>query len=236
MAAETNRNDDILRLNALVDGELSAAEQAALAARLATDRDLARAHATLANLKATVVASAEACPVPTLPVAPRRWLPAVGLGAVAAAVAAMIVVAVAVKSVPEQDSTAEVPLTIVNLAALPASPVVPDLAASGLKLAGIAMESPGGTATVVATYLGPRGCRLVLRVQRADIAVPSVGGTSRSMWTVDDLAYELTAYGMPSERFAAVAAAAKHATRNGGIPGDSRRLRQASRAATPSVG
>jgi anti-sigma factor RsiW len=239
MAAETDRNRDILRLNALVDGELSAVERAALASRLATDRDLARAHATLATLKACVVASAEAAPVPLFPeLSPRRPLPRWGLAVAWVAVAGLIgLVGLDIAAwESEPDSGLESPHTIVALAALPANPVVPDLALAGLKLAGIASEAPGGVPAVVATYLGPRGCRLVLRVHRADTALPAIGGTRRRSWTVDHLAYELTAFGMPGLRFDAVAAAAENATRAGGMPGDGRKLRQAGLASPPCVG
>jgi len=237
MAAESDRYDDILRLNALVDGELSAAERATMASRLAADRDLARAHATLASLKACIVASAETASVPLVPeLAPRPWLPRMGWAAAAAAVVGLVVFLGAIEFASERDTPSEFPHTIVQLAALPASPVVPDLAVAGLKLTGVAMETPGGIATLIATYQGPRGCRLVLRAQRADNAIPTAGGTSRRTWTVDDLAYELTAYGMPGERFVAIAAAAEHATRRAVTPADSRRLRQASTASRPCIG
>lgn len=237
MAAELDRNDDILRLNALVDGELSAAERATMALRLAADRDLARAHATLASLKACIVASADTAPAPPLPELARRpWLPRLGWAAAAAAIAGLVVFLGAIEFAPERDAPSEFPHTIVQLAALPSSPVVPDLALAGLKLTGVAMETPGGIATLIATYQGPRGCRLVLRAHRADATLPAVGGSSRRIWTVEDLAYDLTAFGMPEKRFAAVSAAAEHATRRVLTPQDSRRLRQASAASGPCTG
>ncbi|PWB64110.1 MAG: hypothetical protein C3F17_07790, partial [Bradyrhizobiaceae bacterium] len=54
--------DDTERLNALVDGELAPAARAALAERIAADRSLARAHATLARLKSCVAELGEAEP------------------------------------------------------------------------------------------------------------------------------------------------------------------------------
>ena len=237
MATDRTQHDDVLRLNALVDGELSAAEQAALAARLAVDHDLARAHATLANLKAHVVASAEAELAPPLPPMAKhsRQQPMFGWAAAAVVVCVGIYGATIAFS-PSEDTVAEFPHTIVKLAALPSSPVVPDLGVAGLKLSGIAMESPGGVATIVANYRGPRGCRLELRVRQTGTAIPPAGGTSSWSWTVGELAYDLTAYGMPAARFAAVASAAEHATRDGGKPEDSRRLREASVRSGPCLG
>ena len=58
MGTELN-NKDLLLLNALVDGELAPQDRAAIAARLAVDRDLARAYATLARLKASIGELAE---------------------------------------------------------------------------------------------------------------------------------------------------------------------------------
>lgn len=235
MAADhRNQRDDVLRLNAMVDGELSAAGRAELAVRLAADRDLARAHATLAGLKAQVLANAEGEAVPPLLAAPRSRLPA-RLAAAAAIVATIGISFTAIAFWPSKNADAEFPRTIVRLAALPSNPVAPDLAGAGLKLTGIAVERPGGVAVVVSSYQGPRGCRLELRAYQAGLAVPAAGGTSRSAWTVDDLAYELTAYGMPAERFAAVAAAAEFATRNGGSE-DSRKLREASIGSRPCTG
>jgi anti-sigma factor RsiW len=234
MAADPQRNEDVLRINALVDGELTAAERAALAARLAADRDLARVHATLASLKACVFATADDAPVPKLPAASSRrrtWLAWGG-----AAAAALIAFTVAFELAPYGDTPSEVSRTVVQLASFPADPVVPDLAVAGLKLSGIATGATGGVPTVTATYQGPRGCRLVLRVYPDGAAVAPAGGTRRSAWSVGTLAYELTAFGMPAERFAAVAAAAEQATRDSSAPFDSRRLRQASRSAPPCVG
>lgn len=236
MAADQNRQDDVLRLNALVDGELSAANQAALAERLAVDRDLARAHATLASLKASVVASVTDEVVPPLPpVATRPRLPVYGFATAAAVLLAAVGIFITSEIGSNPNGDTEFPRTIVKLAALPSSPIVPDLGSAGLKLTGITMDRPGDIAIVVASYQGPRGCRLELRVHKVGNAIPPTGGTSRWAWTVDDLAYELTAYGMLSARFAAIAAAAEYATRHGGSE-DRGRLREASHGSRPCVG
>jgi anti-sigma factor RsiW len=229
--------EDLTRLNAFVDGELEPAERAAMAAKLACDRDLARAHATLARLKACVsgnTATGTVAPL-TLPVK-RRYLPTAAMAAAAVVVAGFAFLVTLIGWPPDQDSVAESAHMVVKLAALPSSPVVPDLSIAGLKLAGIAMEAPDGIPTVVATYRGPRGCRLQLRIFPAGAAIsPAPAASSRLHWTVDDLGYELTAFGMPDARFAAVAAATQIATQNNGAPGDSRRLREASLRSRPCV-
>ena len=51
------------------------------------------------------------------------------------------------------------------------------------------------------------------------VPMAPTGGTSRAAWTVDDLAYELVAFGMPVGRFDAVAAAAEAAAPAGAMPG-----------------
>jgi anti-sigma factor RsiW len=69
---DSGRTRDLEKLNALVDGELGPAERAAIAARLAADRDLASAYATLARLKAATAETTEDCP--TIVLRQPRWL------------------------------------------------------------------------------------------------------------------------------------------------------------------
>lgn len=247
MAGERIIPDDVVeRLNALIDGELPPAEHAALADRIAADRDLAHAHATLARLKARVVESAETGSVAgvELPKAPRRPPPVLRMGraggiAVGAATAAAAIVSIFLwqrEPVPEPALNAEL-APIIVLAALPAAPVIPDLGYAGLKLVGGEVERSGETDVLVAAYRGPRGCRLELRVRPQAANVPPTVGTSRRIWTAGDLTYELVAFGMPAGRFMAVAAAAMDATRAGQMPSDAEtRLREASLAAPPCTG
>lgn len=234
MATDRNTGDAIERLNALIDGELPPAEHAALADRIAAGRDLAQAHATLARLKACIVESAEETPIGfAIPKRRSRLLPAIG----AAAAAAVALVAV-FAWYPEREVEPEAFSGIapfVTLAALPAAPVVPDLANAGLKLLGAEVERSGETAVLVAAYRGPRGCRLELRVRSAAAVVSPTVGTSRAAWTAGELAYELVAFGMPAGRFDAVAAAAQAATRGGQREMETR-LREASLAAPPCTG
>jgi anti-sigma factor RsiW len=235
MATNRDSSDVIERLNALIDGELPPAEHAALAARIAVDRELAYAYATLARLKACVAERAELAPsvAIALPKARRRVRPTLGLAAAAAvaAIAAVAVFAVGWEPEPRRAPTSEI-APLIRLAALPASPIIPDLADAGLNLVGGELERVGKTAVLVAIYRGPRGCRLELRVRPSVADVEHTVGTSRRSWTVGDLAYELVAFGMPAKRFAAVADALETATGVGRLPP----MREASRSGGPCVG
>jgi anti-sigma factor RsiW len=232
--------EDIERISALVDGELPPAERAALAARIATDRNLARAHATLARVKAAVDETAVAADglALALPrfVAPRRYL---GYGA-AAALAVLIVSAFVWQNPWRQQpvyfTPNEGPVAI-TLAALPSATAIPVLEGAGLKLMGLSVETLPAASVLVANYQGPHGCRLELRAFPAGSPAPSVSGTSRRQWTVEQIGYELTAHGMPEWRFAIVADVAEQQTRHNGIPGSAeRRLREARAAAPPCAG
>ncbi len=244
MATEQRPSDAIERLNALIDGELPPAEHAALADRIAADRDLAHAHATLARLKASVVESAEIGRAVgfELPKARGGRLPVIGkaagfaIGAAAAAVAIFSIFLWLHEPAGEPTLNAEI-APIIVLAALPATPVIPDLAYAGLKLVGGEVERSGQTDVLVAAYRGPRGCRLELRVRPQAAEVPPTVGTSRRIWTAGDLTYELVAFGMPAGRFMAVAEAAMDATRAGQMPREAEtRLREASLSAPPCAG
>lgn len=224
------------RLNALIDGELPADEQAALADRIAATPDLAQSYATLARLKACVVQSAAETDVSGIEV-PRRPSRLLPFGAAAAAALALAIATIL--AMPARDKIAAVAdlSSLVTLASLPAMPVIPDLANAGLNLVGGEIERVGTTPVMVAAYRGPRGCRLELRIHPATIVVPPTAGTTRSAWTTGELAYELVAFGMPEGRFAAVVVAAQAATRAGQVPQDaSARLREASLKAPPCLG
>lgn len=237
MAINDPTRDVTERLNALIDGELPADEQAALADRIAATPDLAQSYATLARLKACVVQSAAETDVSGIdvPRKPSRLLP---FGAAAAAALALAVATIL--TMPARDRTAApvADLTpLVTLASLPSTPVIPDLANAGLNLVGGEIERVGTTPVMVAAYRGPRGCRLELRIHPTAIAVPPTAGTIRIAWSAGELAYELVAFGMPEGRFAAVAAAAQAATRAGQVPHDAgARLREASLKAPPCIG
>ena len=239
MAVERKNPDVMERLNALIDGELPPAEHAALADRIAVERDLAHAHATLARLKACIVEEAESAPPIelVLPRPARRLSLVPGLGMAAAAAALAIIVAFVAFREPDHQHKVNTEITpYVTLATLPAQPFIPDLTNAGLKLVGGEVEHSGQAAVLVAAYRGPRGCRLELRVWPATARVSPTIGTSRRTWMAGDLAYELVAFGMPAGRFAAVAAAAEAATRAGEMPKQAdTRLREARLAAPPCV-
>lgn len=237
MANNDSTHDATERLNALIDGELPADEQAALADRIAATPDLAQSYATLARLKACVVQSAAETDVSGIEV-PRRPSRLLPFGAAAAAALALAIATIL--AMPARDKAAP-PVTdltsLVTLASLPAMPVIPDLANAGLILVGGEIERVGATPVMVAAYRGPRGCRLELRIHPVTIAVPPTAGTTRSAWSAGELTYELVAFGMPEGRFAAVVAAAQAATRAGQVPQDaSARLREASLKAPPCLG
>jgi hypothetical protein len=231
-------SNDLQRLNALIDGELPPAEHAALAARIAAGRDLANAHATLARLKACVVESAGVAASPPLP-PPRRSLreAAAGLAALAAAIALLVAGNWLFAPVPEPGMHAADQQAVIIRAALPVEPAIPDLKSGGLELIGLAIERSANTAVLVASYRGPRGCRLELRVHPASAPIPPTHGTARLAWTVGEIAYELTAFGMPAIRFALISAAARSATLAGHAPEVVEgRLREARAGAPPCIG
>jgi anti-sigma factor RsiW len=237
--ANSPNEDDLLKLNALVDGELAPAERAEIAARLATDRDLARAYAVLAQLKATI---GEAADVPAPIVLPKARRP---LGRTFMAAAAGFVVAIGVGIVvartmlpvaaaPDEGS-AEGP-TAITLASLPAGTHIPRLDTAGLKLIGLAID-PGAVPLITARYRGPHGCRLDLRAWPTGAEAPQHPGTSKRTWVVGGLTYELVAHGMPKWRFAIIADGAEQQTQAGVDPARvDRRLREANNGAPPCVG
>lgn len=230
-----DKHDDLLKLNALVDGELAPAERAALAARLAVDRDLARTYATLAQLKATIAQSAENAPAIALPEPrPQRW------PLVAAAAALVLAVGIAWFAADpfgvdhSAGAIAEGP-TAITLASLPADTTVPRLDTAGLKLIGLAID-PGRVPVLVARYRGPHGCRLDLRAWPLGAEAPALAGSSRRQWQSGGLVYELVAHGMPEWRFAIIADAAEQQTRQADPVRAERRLREANIGAPPCLG
>lgn len=235
--ADQPTHDDLLRLNALVDGELAPTERAELAARLAVDRSLACAYATLAELKATVADCASDAPEFVLPV--QRRAP---LWRVAAAAACVVALAglgwwgteylmVRGGHTPTPEGA-----TAVTLASLPAGTSVPRLDTAGLKLIGLVID-PGPVPLVTANYRGPHGCRLNLRAWPEGATVPPIEGSAHARWTAGGLTYELVAHGMPAWRFAIIAEGAEQQTRAGSDPVRvDRRLREADIGAPPCLG
>ncbi len=224
-----------MRLNAFVDGELALAERAEIAARIASDRDFARAHATLARLKACVTEGADQASPIVMNTAARK--PARTAVALAAGAAAILLVSIAAWNVmqPRREAAPSIKHDeIIKLAALPVRPVIPDFAAAGLKLSGVNIRRAD---TVVATYTGPRGCRLELRIRSKDSPAVAGSGSSERDWVVGSLAYQLVAFGMPPTRFAIIAGAAERQTRLLADPANTAPLlREARIAAPPCLG
>jgi anti-sigma factor RsiW len=217
--APDQKSDEIL-LNALVDGELDASGQAAAAARLATDREFARAYAALTQLKASVVeiAESEQATGIRLPALQRSRHVAIGISIAAAATIALAIFAVRVVPVGEVPRTANTVVEQAIKVGFSAEPVIPDLAPAGLRLARTVVTAESGRQALVATYVGPRGCRLELWVSEAPVAAKSDGASERHRWQTGGLHYALVAYGMPSARFQKVAEAAEDATRAMELP------------------
>ncbi len=234
------RHQDLLRLNALVDGELPPAERADLAARLATDRDLARAYAALAQLKAAIAEEVNDAPAIALPPAKRRaWLPAwPRLAAAGLGLAAMLTVAMFAANdfiARDAEPPNEAP-TAITLASLPAGTSIPRLETAGLKLVSLDLN-PGHVPLFTARYRGPHGCRLDLRAWPVGEPAAPLSGSSRYRWTVGNLTYELVAHGMPVWRFNIIADASELQTRlNADHNRINRRLREARTGAPPCAG
>jgi len=233
------KQQDLEKLNALVDGELPPDERAALAARLASDRDLARTYATLARLKATIGEAADApidAPVFELP--KRRPSHLVRDLAIGAGLAAMVAAGIfmALPPAPKTEAPLGEGPTAITLASLPAGTTVPRLETAGLKLTGLVID-PGKVPLVSATYRGPHGCRLELRAWPIGATPPETSSTEHHRWVAGNLVYELSAHGMPASRFALIAGAAEGQTATDADSDRIRRqLRQASHGAPPCAG
>jgi hypothetical protein len=235
MDTEAKKKDHLL-LNALVDGELAPQERAEIAARLAVDRDFARAHATLARLKASIGEITNDAPAISLPRPPRPAWRLVGTAA--ACLAAVIAIGLLARTewpLDHEAASTEGP-TAITLASLPTWATIPRLDRAGLKLVGLAID-PEKIPVFTATYRGPHGCRLDLRAWPVGSNAAMLVGTSRHNWTAGNLAYELVAHGMPPWRFAIIAEAAEQQTRAGSDPKSiDRRMREANIGAPPCVG
>lgn len=239
-------HDDLERLNAFIDGEVSPAERAEIAARLASDRGFARSHAVLVRLKAGVAEFADTLVPDEMPAAParrhglrRRLSFTAGIAASAAAVVLLVAGIYFGIKPPRQPDRAFDSHAIERLivqAALPSLPAVPDLSAGGMTLSGVEVREEADRPMLVATYSGPRGCRLELRVRDRLAGETAGDGTSRHGWTVGKLHYQLVAFGMPEVRFALIAGAAERQSRINAAPGADDRLREARSAAPPCAG
>lgn len=125
----------------------------------------------------------------------------------------------------------------VVLAAFPVRPFIPDFAPAGLKLRDVAYRKEAGGPLLVATYKGPRGCRLELYVRPSGRAADLPAAADRKhQWSASGLTFALVAFGMPETRFALVAGAAERQTRLNADPGVAQQqLRQAA-VSPPCIG
>lgn len=235
MAAD--RTEDLEALNAFVDGELSPDEHAHIAARIAAEPALARAHATLAQLRAGIADYATATQPPVLQAQPNRarWPVAAAAAVVALLSGVALVQLHSIRPIPEASMTGADD-DAVRPVLLGSKPMIPDLSTAGLTLVRVDRGVDSLLDHLVAVYTGPRGCRLELHVRplgSASIMAPQ--STLRHEWVDGAAVYELLAFGMPVKRFAVVAETAERQTR--ALPGpDQHRLREARQSAPPCVG
>jgi anti-sigma factor RsiW len=233
MAADRNR--DLEALNAFVDGELPPEEHAAVAARIAADPSLARAHATLTRLRAGIADYAAGTEPPVLTM-PSRRLPRPAIAAAAAVVALLAGVALVQLRTAQPVSSVNASRETVLPVALGSKPMIPDLSAAGLTLVRVDGGAGRPLDHLVAVYTGPRGCRLELHVRsRGSEPISAPQATHRHQWADGAATYELLAFGMAPKRFAVVAEAAERQTRALAGP-DQQRLREARKSAPPCVG
>ncbi len=205
------------KLNAYVDGEVSAEDQAAVADAVAADRELAGHVAALSRLKAAARDTLEPYGGPALerlPQTPRRtfWVP------VAASIAGLVVLAglalgyLQLRDDPtnwvaayagiytsvleeEQRASASPPSAgaiLVGLARLGPDAFVPDLASARLRILQTEIDDAG---TLSVLYGGERGCRLGLWITPAPQGMKTAlegtpAGPYRAYsWRVGALAY-----------------------------------------------
>ena len=228
---DEKRQEEQEQLNAFIDGELDVEARAAVTARAARDAAYARELAALSQLKAATV---DSVPVPDLSLPP---VPGRRRRHVAMAIAASLVLFVAVGAgwtvFKEQstiagdfalDPAAEIHRTWIpqvsgttpKATAHPVSatlnPSIPDLSANGLDLRYIGADKTRiSKDTLVLGYLGSRGCRLTVLVNRAE-KTPAVkivnieaGPIFASYWRAGPLRYTLLAEGMAQARFRLIA-------------------------------
>lgn len=221
---------DRVRLNALLDGELDTAARAELLDRVANEPSLARELSALGRLKSVLADSME---VPDIPLpAPRRRRPllaaALAAGLALAAVTSLVwlqrdpdpspggaSVAWAVEAhrawtpAPGQKASEG----LMRPARAAADAYVPDLSAARLFVAYVGeRQASGGGRALVVGYSGTRGCRLTLVVSRAAgktlgdaPAGFDIDGVLARGWRVGEAGYIVLADGMGGPRFALIA-------------------------------
>lgn len=238
-------------LNAMADGELDAAEQAALAARLSREGRLVAGLGRITNLKAALAeVGSDAPPMPRFEPPPPRVRLTPGRIAAAAACLALLVLPLGRMSQPTPFELALASHRIfasaedgvdssgvVMAQAMRPKTIVPDLSDAGLVVRYVATEMMLGQEALHLGYVGSRGCRLSLWMRagaHAFAPVASAGRSEMAAWYANGVSYLLLASGMPAHRFKVIATAAERATREAGdVAVEERLALRAGRAASP---
>ena len=227
------------RLNAYVDGEISAEDRAEIADSVALDRDLAGHVAALSRLKAAARETLEPYRGPAVEIlkrSPRRrlWVPVAVSIAGAVLLTGLALGYLQLRDEPtnwvaafagtytsvleaEKRSSASPPSAgaiLVGLARLGPDAFVPDLASARLR---ILQTEISGAGAVSVLYGGERGCRLGLWIMPAPEGLRSALESTRAgpyqaySWRVGALAYVMLSQIEPA-RFRVIAETAHRVT------------------------
>ncbi len=230
-------------LNAYVDGELSAKENADVANAIALDPELARQFATLSTLKATITAANcshnEHYDI-DLPSTEKTWLPWVAASVVAVSLGAILAwfiignnlllpidgIELAEKTHTEwlEDSTSAADhnlqqVAIRDLDYLHINAYVPDLSGVNLAFSGIRKISSGKSRGMHIGYQGPSGCMVSLIVLNKPMGLSDeLASFERDQhllygWQVKQTVFYLLAFKMDPQRLAKVARVVNKLTR-----------------------
>ena len=230
-------------LNAYVDGELSANENADVANAIALDPELAQQFATLSRLKATLAAAN--CSHDELydidsPSTEKTWLPWAAASVIAITVGAILAwfivgnnfllpidgIQLAEKVhtewLEENTSTADHNLqqiSVRDLDYLHINAYVPDLSGVNLSFSGIRKISSGKSRGMHIGYQGPSGCMVSLVVLNKPMGLSDeLASFERDQhllygWQVKQTVFYLLAYKMDPQRLAKVARVVNKLTR-----------------------
>ncbi|MFV2031755.1 MAG: anti-sigma factor [Gammaproteobacteria bacterium] len=238
-----NSRYNLESLNAYVDGELSARENAEVANAIATDPELARQAASLSSLRATLASTSCGRREPIDIELPRKkrlqlpWVAAIaGLIITAALLSAFILNKAALlpnqglqlaeeahKSWLEEESAPEDPglnkASVLDLDRLQIDAYVPDLSEVNLRFSGVRKISSGKSRGMHIGYRGPSGCMVSL------VVLNNTAGLSKELayferrghllygWQVKQTGFYLLAYKMDPVRLAKVARVVNKLTR-----------------------
>ena len=230
-------------LNAYVDGELSAIENADVANAIALDPELAQQFATLSTLKATLSAancSDDELYEVDLPSTEKNWLPWMAASLIAVALGAVLAwhivgnslllpidgIELAEKAHTEwldkQSSAVDQalqPVSIRDLEYLRINAYVPDLSGVNLAFSGIRKISLGKSRGMHIGYQGPSGCMVSLVVLNKPMGLSDeLASFERDQhsvygWQVKQTVFYLLAFKMDSARLAKVARVVNKLTR-----------------------